>query len=90
MILQRRHNSLRLSGLSLLGLPSMWSMSSVVLWLFRVVALVEGGSFRVVALIERGLFRVVALGGVGVVVIGTVGVAWHMAHCSPSLRTRYL
>ena len=68
MILQRRHNSLRLSGLSLLGLPSMWSMSSVVLWLFRVVALAGGG----------------------VVVIGTVGVAWHMAHCSPSLMTRYL
>jgi len=55
----------------------MWSMSSVVLGLFRAVALVERGSFRVVALV-----------GVCVVVIGTVGVAWHMAHCSPSLRTR--
>ena len=66
----------------------MWSMSSVVLGLFRAVALVERGSFRVVALTERGSFRAVALVGVCVVVIGTVGVAWHMAHCSPSLRTR--
>ena len=54
MILQRRHNSLRLSGLSLLGSPSMWSMSNVVLWLFRVVGLVKRESFRVVALTERG------------------------------------
>jgi hypothetical protein len=46
----------------------MWSMSSVVLQLFGVVALV----------------------GVGVVVIGTVGVARHMAHYSPSLMRRYL
>ena len=68
----------------------MWSMSSVVLRLFRVVALVERGSFRVVALTERGSFRVIALAGVGVVVIGRVGVAWHMAHCSPSLMTRYM
>ena len=68
----------------------MWSMSRVVLGLFRVVALVECGSFRVVALTERRSFRVVALAGVGVVVIGTVGVAWHMEHCSPSLMTRYL
>jgi hypothetical protein len=57
----------------------MWSMSSVVLALFRVVALTERESFRVVALV-----------GVGVVVNGTVGVAWQMAHCSPSLRARYL
>ena len=67
----------------------MWSMSSVVLRLFRVVALVEGGSFRVVALTERGLFRVVALVDVGVVVISTVGGAWHMTHRSPSLTARY-
>ena len=68
----------------------MWSMSNVVLWLFRVVALVEGGSFRVVALTERESFRAVALVGVGVVIIGTVGGAWHMAHRSPSLSARYL
>jgi len=66
----------------------MWSMSSVVLALFRVVALVDRGLFRAVALVERGPFRVVALAGVGVVVNGTVGVAWQMAHCSPSLRAR--
>ena len=79
MILQRRHNNLRLSGSSFLGLPSMWSMSSVVLRLFRVVAFVE-----------RGLFRVVAFFGVSVAAIGTVGGAWQMAYCSPSLSARYM